>query len=95
MAVARLVLGGDAAEIALIAAAVDLRVAVQGFPPVAAARQADAVERPRHRREIQNDDGLVLAIRRLAQEGQHAVLAVGAVNPAEAGVVVIRLPEGG
>ena len=85
----------DAPAISLVAARVDARVAVHQFAPLARARQADAIIVPLHRREIHNDRELMLAIRRRAQEGEHAALAVVAINPVETGVVVIRLPERG
>jgi len=65
---ARIVSSNDAAEIALVAAAVNGGVAVQHFAPFAGARQADAIIRTGNRREVQNDHGLIFAVRRLAQK---------------------------
>ena len=86
---ARNVFRRDTAKISLVAAAINRRVAVQNFAPLAGARQADAIFLPRHRRQIQDDDQLVGAVGGLADEGKNAVLAVGTINPVKAAVVVI------
>ena len=58
----------DAAVVSLVAARVDVRVAVQQLAPLARARQADAVIVPLHRRKIHDDGNLIFPVRRLAQK---------------------------
>ena len=58
----------DAAAIAAVGAGVNPGVAVQDFLPLAGVRHADAIMRTRHRREVQDDDGVIFPIRGLAQE---------------------------
>src|SRR5690606_8568596 len=82
------------AEIALPAAAVLARVAVQELAPVAAAGHPDLVALPRHRGEVCDDERL--APRRVpAQVRQHARLGIVAVHPLEAARVEVALPERG
>ena len=93
LVVTRVVPGRHAAEIALVAAPINLGVAVQRFTPPARSRQANAIVRARYRREIQDDRELVRSIGGLAQKGKDAVLPIVAIQPVKSRVVVIRLPE--
>lgn len=86
-------LGGDASEVALVAAAIRDRVAVQDFAPETTKRQAEAVVRPQNRREIQNDEEMFGAGPVLADEGHDAVLVVGAVQPEKSFHRVITVPQ--
>jgi len=76
------VFGGDTAEIALVAAGVGCRHRCSTLHASCPARGRPTRYRfARHQREIQDDGQLVRTIGGLAEKGQHAVLAVGAVNP--------------
>ena len=88
-------LGLHAAHVALIAAAVDGGVAVQHFAPEAGGGQADAVVRAEFGREMEDDEHLLAAVLRAAQEGEDAVQVVGAVHPLKAFEVVVGFPERG
>src|SRR3989304_3623145 len=87
--------GVDAAHVAPPASPVDGRIAVEHFPPEAAAGSAHPVVRARHRGEVtgREDD----SIRRLAlpDQAQDAGLGVIAVNPLEARRVAVKLVERG
>ena len=58
----------DATEISQAAAAICLRIGVNALPIIAAARYADAVIAPHHRREIANDNHKLFGI--LAEFGR-------------------------
>ena len=88
-------LGVDAAGVALVAPAVGGGIAVQHLAPMPAERHAHAIMRAHHRREIQDHHQMLVARRRLAQEGQHAALAVVAIDPLEPRVIVIPAPQAG
>ena len=68
MAVAGMIAGNNSAEVPLVAAAVNSRVAVQELAPFTCARKTDAVMRTRNGRKIQDYDVLTGAIGGLAQE---------------------------
>src|ERR1700722_14154126 len=72
----------DGAEIALTAAAVDGRVAVEALAPAAGARHPDAVVMAQHRSEVADHEHRRTRLV-LAQERDHAGLAVMAVDPLE------------
>src|SRR3954470_5448062 len=72
-----------AAVVAKSAAAIHRRVAVQELAPIAAARHADAVVKPRHRREVADDEDRRGRFVALTQEREHALLPVAALYPAE------------
>src|SRR5205807_3274868 len=70
----------DAAKVALTTSAVDWRVAVQHLQPPPRCGRADLVVLARNGREVERGyDHLVLAAP--ADEADHALLGVGAVDP--------------
>src|ERR1051325_6520628 len=83
-AVNRLLTGLDAAGVSQAAAIIIARVAVEDLSPPAAARRADAVVQPRHRREVARDEDNIVRRLAFAHETQRAPLRVVAVDPLEA-----------
>src|SRR5262249_20617977 len=86
-------LAGDAAGVADIAAAVDLRVAVEELGVPAWNRYADAVLRPGHRREVEDHHEKIAAVARIANDRDNAVLVVIAIDPPEALRIEVALVE--
>src|SRR5581483_1148790 len=87
-------IGHHTAEIARAAAAVDIGIAVEHFPPEAAARHADAVLQARNRREIAHDEHRRAGLR-ITKIRDHARLRVARVDPAEGfGIEVARMQRG-
>lgn len=68
LVVAGMIFRSDAAEISLVAAAVNRGVTVQDFAPFSAQRQTDAIVGARHGREIQDGSGVIFAVARLPQK---------------------------
>ena len=77
----RVLLRGDAAEVALVASTVEAGVGIDGFAPESTHRQAEAIVRARDGRQVEDDGHPPGAIAALAHEGQHAVVGVAAVDP--------------
>ncbi len=84
-------LGGDAAEVALTAAAVLVRVAVQDLLPRTAPRHADAVVMTRDRGEVQGNQHGGIAIPSAAQIAERALVGIVAIDPLETCDVMIEL----
>src|SRR4029079_7236853 len=82
-----------AAKIAEARAAVRRRVGVEKLAPIAAARYAEAIVVARYRGEVADDEDRRRGIGALAQEGDHALLPVAALHPAEAIVAEVFLVE--
>src|SRR5687768_14109882 len=91
--VGRLVDGHDAAAVSHVAATVDSGVAVENLPKPAALGNPDGVARPRHRREVGQDDAEILRVARLADHRDDAVLVVVAVDPAEPRALEVDLVQ--
>src|SRR5690349_10085747 len=72
-----------AAEVAEPAAAVERGVAIQQLAPAAAAGNAEPVVVARYRREIADHGDRRIVLTALANEGEHALLPVAALDPAE------------
>src|SRR5687767_10404334 len=85
--------GLRAAVVAHAAAAVVGRVRVQDLAPVAPVRYADQVILARDRGEVADDEHRAVAVARLADEGQRAVLGIAAVDPLEACVLEVDLVQ--
>src|SRR5262245_59861777 len=85
--------GVDAAQVAAVAAAINLGIAIECLAPKARLRQADAVLRPKDGSEVQDDQQPVPASQALPDERQNAVLAVRAVHPVKTVHLVVALPE--
>src|SRR5690349_18447410 len=82
-------------EISRVAPAIDLRIAVNRFFPFARARQSKPVTQARDWRQIQDNGELAIAFRVLTSKGQNAVLVIGTVDPEEAAMLIIGLPQTG
>ena len=87
--------GDDGAPVALVAAAEVLAVGVDEFDPAAGAGEAEAVFVADDGGEVEDDGDGATAIAFLAAEAEDAVFGVAAVDPPEAGMVVVGLPEAG
>ena len=91
-------LGGDgfhAAEIAHVAAAVDLRISVQHLLVEARQRDADPVSLVRDRREVGDHDGNLALVLAPPRPGDHAVVGVVGDEPLEAGRLRVTFVQGG
>ena len=86
--------GAHGAQVAPAGAAEGLGVAVEDLVPGAAAGHAQAVVLARHRREVA-DHQHRLAVARLAQEGDHAVVGVVGIDPFEAVAGEVELVQRG
>ncbi len=86
-------LGRDRACVAEVRPAVEGGVAVEDLVVQPAVRHTQTVGRPRHGREVAAHDQEVVGIGGPADEGQHAVLPVVAVDPFEAAAVEVELVE--
>ena len=86
--------GFYAAEVALAAAAVLARVAVEDLLPKAAARHADPQVVPGNGREIAYDEDHVPGLGSATQPAQGALFRVVAVHPLEAGGAGVLLVQG-
>src|SRR5436305_10151236 len=93
-AMQRLCGGGDAAEVADIGAAVSLGIRVDYLAIVARARRAHPVTVTHHRRGVDHEDDDV-ALLRFAHEADDAVGSIAEIDPFEALVGVVQLPERG
>src|SRR5262249_3271610 len=82
------------AEVALPRAAVDGGVAVEQFPPDAPPRSAEVIIVARHRREVERDEHVVVGDLPLAQEADHPLLVVAAIDPLDAGLFAIAVMQG-
>ena len=96
----RLVLPGDragldAAEVADVRAAVEAGVGVDDLAPGARAWQPEPVSLARDRRQVGDEDDDALVVGRLAGEGEDVRVGVVGLDPPEARVVVVELPQGG
>src|SRR5579862_6317443 len=85
--------GVDAAEVALPAPAVKRGVAVQELVPAPGARDADLVVVSRHGREVEDGRDQVVGAAAAPEQADHALLAVGHVDPREAGRVEVQLVQ--
>ena len=89
----RPLLGEDAAEVPPSGAAVDGGVAVEHLFPAQALRDADAEAAARHRREVAHTEDGTRPVAAVAQEADDALVVVVAVDPLEAGRIVVQLVQ--
>lgn len=85
--------GGDAAEVAYVAAAVTLGIGIENFPVEAGTRNANAVASPHHGGRIHGENN-ILSVGRLAEEGDHAVVRVMEVDPFETVMGIVEFVKG-
>src|SRR3954467_11089597 len=83
----------DPSRIAETAAVIIRRIAIEDFPPPAAAGSAGAVIHARHGSEVAGDEHDVAVRLSFAQEAQRAAFGVVAVDPLEAGGIAVELVE--
>src|SRR5262245_41730877 len=83
----------NAAQIALTAAAVEPRIAVQCFAPKTALGGTDAIIGARHRSKIGDDDDELSRRSWLSQQGDDAGLGVVAIDPLKSSWVAIHFKE--
>src|ERR1017187_9728416 len=81
----------DAASIAHVAAAEQLRIRVEDLLVEAFFRYAELVALPGHRREVAADQDEILRVVAAAQERDDGILPVAEVDPLEARMVEVHL----
>ena len=89
----RLILGLDAAQVALVGASIDFGVTVDEFPPKAAEWEADPVLGAQDGSEVKNHQHDAGAVGSLTAERKHALFMIGRIDPTKPFEVVIGLPE--
>src|SRR3974390_97029 len=81
---------GDRSGVPHVAAAVDGRIGVEDFAPVADERHADVIIMPPLRREIHHHDAALLRVLAFAQPGEGRVVGVVGHEPFETVVIAVE-----
>src|SRR5687767_3595009 len=90
-----IILRADSAEVALVASAVDLGVAVERFAPEPPLREAHAIAVAHGGGQIEDYQQGLLALPGLPDKRNDAAFVVRAVDPKESFVFKIGIPEAG
>jgi hypothetical protein len=83
----------DPAQVADVTPSVLPGITVQYFPPVAPARDAHAIVKARHRREVEHAEHEMVRRPAPADHADHALAGVAAVDPGESRRVEVQLVE--